>query len=267
MSDVTVTYGPAPPEGNWTRFGRLPTPAFLWTRLTSRRDEALLGLQAASFAESRELCSQGWISIEQDLNRGSDGVSVFLVLNRIEGSPILDIKVIEDGEALGQGFIKDPVQLVSGQKLFLCVKTQQSLDEEMNVGFEIKAGDQLDIKDQVGKWCVAKVLDVDLSNRKIYVHYEGWGDKWNEWIIMDPSRLAKYKTYTEGYTGPKGQSSGFALDDATISRIKDMNSQLLELTRKGTGLDAVPTPRSDIFLGDIMNLTSGLLNATYPCAI
>lgn len=58
--------------------------------------------------------------------------------------------------------------------------------------FNLKEGDMVNARDTVGKWLVAKVLKVDPTTPpRMFIHYEGYGDKWNEWISLPSERLSQ----------------------------------------------------------------------------
>ena len=50
------------------------------------------------------------------------------------------------------------------------------------------------------KWYTCVVIDIDKNANKIFVHYCGWNNKFDEWIDLnyDQKRLAIYKTHTNG---------------------------------------------------------------------
>lgn len=60
-------------------------------------------------------------------------------------------------------------------------------------------GDKLEAQDYVGKWYVSLVKQVD--NSKVFVHFCGWADKFDEWIEVDSKRLAPLYTHTDGIQG------------------------------------------------------------------
>lgn len=60
------------------------------------------------------------------------------------------------------------------------------------VKYEI--GQWVDVKDTVGEWLEAQVMQV--RNNQAYVHYNGWGTRWDEWIDFSSPRMAAFKTYT-----------------------------------------------------------------------
>ena len=43
-------------------------------------------------------------------------------------------------------------------------------------------GQWIDVKDTIDQWLEAQVID--LKDDKVYVHYNGWGTRWDEWIEM-----------------------------------------------------------------------------------
>ncbi|TMW61524.1 hypothetical protein Poli38472_012715 [Pythium oligandrum] len=53
---------------------------------------------------------------------------------------------------------------------------------------ELKKGQLIDALDTDKKWYESRVLDI--SEGKVFVHYRGWTDKWNEWIDLFSNRLA-----------------------------------------------------------------------------
>lgn len=54
--------------------------------------------------------------------------------------------------------------------------------------FEV--GDYVDCCDTVNKWCVAMIQDKKEETGELLIHYEGWSDKWNEWIKIESKRVA-----------------------------------------------------------------------------
>lgn len=63
----------------------------------------------------------------------------------------------------------------------------------------VKAGDMIDVCDTENIWCKATVeLVVKSQNRKdlLYLHYEGWVRKYDEFIYIDSHRVAPLGLYT-----------------------------------------------------------------------
>jgi hypothetical protein len=72
----------------------------------------------------------------------------------------------------------------------------------------------VDCKDTASKWLISKVLEV--KEGSVYIHYEGWSNKWDEWIDSDSPRIAKLHRHTQppaasvpavvGNPAPEGQA-------------------------------------------------------------
>ena len=64
---------------------------------------------------------------------------------------------------------------------------------------EVKPGDKIDACDTEYIWCKATVeLVIKSANHKdlLYIHYEGWNRKYDEYIYIDSHRLAPLGVYT-----------------------------------------------------------------------
>lgn len=61
---------------------------------------------------------------------------------------------------------------------------------------KFKVGQWIDLKDTIDQWLEAQVLIVE--ENRIFVHYNGWGRRWDEWIQTDSPRIATFRTYTVG---------------------------------------------------------------------
>jgi hypothetical protein len=63
-----------------------------------------------------------------------------------------------------------------------------------NVGaklkYPLKPGDQFDCQDSINKWYPASVVEVKKS--QVLVHYDGWDDRWDEWMDEKSDRIAPY---------------------------------------------------------------------------
>ena len=57
-----------------------------------------------------------------------------------------------------------------------------------------EVGEWVDVKDTINQWLEAQVMKV--KNNKAYVHYNGWGIRWDEWIDFNSPRMRNFKTYT-----------------------------------------------------------------------
>lgn len=55
-------------------------------------------------------------------------------------------------------------------------------------------GQWVDVKDTVDQWLEAQVVDVNLT--QVFIHYNGWPNRWDEWIDISSPRIQHFKTHT-----------------------------------------------------------------------
>ena len=55
-------------------------------------------------------------------------------------------------------------------------------------------GQWVDVKDTINEWLEAQVIDV--KDNKAFIHYNGWGNRWDEWINMDSDRIQIFRSHT-----------------------------------------------------------------------
>ena len=58
-------------------------------------------------------------------------------------------------------------------------------------------GQWIDAKDTIDQWLEAQVTKI--RGEQVFVHYNGWGNHWDEWIDSTSIRLAPFRTYTLQY--------------------------------------------------------------------
>lgn len=78
-------------------------------------------------------------------------------------------------------------------------QTKLEITEETNKNFSFERrklikGQWIDVKDTINQWLEAQVIDV--QNNKAYIHYYGWGNRWDEWIDMNSERIKPFRTHT-----------------------------------------------------------------------
>lgn len=79
------------------------------------------------------------------------------------------------------------------------IKNHQKWVEKHKVE-NVKAGDKLDVLDTEHIWCQAVVeLKIRTSNKKplLYLHYDGWSRKYDEYMFITSRRIAPNGTYTK----------------------------------------------------------------------
>lgn len=73
---------------------------------------------------------------------------------------------------------------------------QQINQNKIITGFDfskskLEVGQWIDVKDTIDQWLEAQVIKV--RNNEAYVHYNGWGTRWDEWIDFSSPRIASFK--------------------------------------------------------------------------
>lgn len=70
----------------------------------------------------------------------------------------------------------------------------------------LEAGSYVDVLDSSLSWRMAQIQEVD-TIRGVFIRYDGWGEKWNEWLAAKSPRLAPFRKYTHRYTGQESSAS------------------------------------------------------------
>ena len=62
--------------------------------------------------------------------------------------------------------------------------------------FEI--GEWVDVKDTTDNWLEGQIINKRTINNKVQllIHYNGWGNRWDEWIDQTSNRISFFRTYT-----------------------------------------------------------------------
>ena len=92
-------------------------------------------------------------------------------------------------------------------EMLLQVLTQHTLtiDSVMNKrGVSIEVGQWVDVKDTVDQWLEAEIIGRD--GEMVYVHYNGWPERWDEWIHIDSERIQPFRTKTFQTLGSTSRS-------------------------------------------------------------
>jgi len=55
-------------------------------------------------------------------------------------------------------------------------------------------GQWVDVKDTIGQWLEAQITKI--QPEQVFVHFNGWGARWDEWIDKKSPRIAPFRTYT-----------------------------------------------------------------------
>jgi len=69
-----------------------------------------------------------------------------------------------------------------------------------SVGRRFFVSQWVDVKDTVNQWLEATVMEVDDEQERIFVHYNGWPTRWDEWLPASSPRVAPFRTRTTNVT-------------------------------------------------------------------
>ena len=61
----------------------------------------------------------------------------------------------------------------------------------------------MDAKDTVNNWCVAQVVEENVDQGTIKIHFEGWSDRHDVVLKKNSNKIAPFRSQTIGYTGQK----------------------------------------------------------------
>lgn len=212
ITDLSLTYTMAAPDDSFSRLLKISAgvPVFLW----AKRADGDKPITELKVVYDDQAPGEDFTPLPVDLNKDK---KVFLAIRKGgSGSPIIDVRVFAENEGVEEQFVKvegDLLRTETGPRQFLYVKTQASKAKSR----DFQVGEFIDASDSVQKWCVARV--VDKRENEIYIHYEGWSDRWNEWIPINSERLAPYRTRSKGRdTGPENNDRAYRLSDPQCAK-------------------------------------------------
>lgn len=240
--EIAVTYMNVSPGDKFKRAGKLAAPAYVWAR-KGGKGEPITAVRVASGDTNP---GEGFSRIDTDLANGQ-GTPIFLWFStspKAGASPIVDIKVMEPQETIvGPGFVK--LMPALGTKEFLCIKTKDSQTKIDNADYAV--GDFIDAKDTTGDWLQGRIVEVNNENDTYFVHFEGWADKWNEWIPKKSPKIAPHLSMTKGAnTGYHGDRMAYDLskDEANFERLEKLLEEAKTALQTGKEL----SPEAAAFL-------------------
>ncbi|XP_064610601.1 PHD finger protein 20-like isoform X3 [Liolophura sinensis] len=88
-------------------------------------------------------------------------------------------------------------------------------------GITWQVGERIEAMDYLSKWYPAKMLEVDLSDQTVLIHFEGWNQRYDEWVAMHSDKLRPL-TRTSDRKKNKSKSSGLhRIGDKVLARWTD----------------------------------------------
>jgi hypothetical protein len=92
--------------------------------------------------------------------------------------------------------------------------------QAVTTGQKFNVGDLVDVEDIFCFWFTAEVKVI--TNTRVLIRYDGWGDEWDEWISVDSIRLQPIHTHTPSGQRSCGRGSG-------ILRLRPVGTQVMAL--------------------------------------
>ena len=65
----------------------------------------------------------------------------------------------------------------------------------------LTASNYVDAKDSVNNWCAAQIIEENVDQGTIKIHFEGWSDRHDVVIKKNSNKMAPFRSQTRGYTG------------------------------------------------------------------
>lgn len=82
----------------------------------------------------------------------------------------------------------------------------QKRGDQYDYTSDFKIDAYIDWEDTVTNYCVAQIKEIDESEEKISLHFDGWSVKYNEDIPFNSNRLDAFRLITAGYTGMRSSA-------------------------------------------------------------
>lgn len=84
------------------------------------------------------------------------------------------------------------------QSLYKTIETIKPFDWKKT---KLELGQWVDVKDTIDQWLEAQITKI--QDGKVFIHYNGWGNHWDEWIDVESPRIAPFRTYTLQYSSSR----------------------------------------------------------------
>ncbi|XP_062603197.1 PHD finger protein 20-like protein 1 isoform X2 [Saccostrea cucullata] len=86
-------------------------------------------------------------------------------------------------------------------------------------GINLRKGERLEAMDFSSKWYSAKIVEIDEEEKMVMIHFDGWNQRYDEWIEMDSEKL-RPKTRHSSRKG-KAKQSEYKLGDHVYAKWTD----------------------------------------------
>ncbi len=222
---------------SWLPIGIIRGAARLWA-LKNPACAPLTEIRVGTPQADEKKGEDGWIKLvaESESKAKDSSPDIYLKFmtgwkpssSVIPGPAIVALKLFSsDNNIAGPGFTRLPNELNPGLgvKEYLAFKTRASQKALDDGGYKI--GVVIDCLDTEKYWRVAKIAQINDADETVFVQYEGWESKWDEWISKNSPRLAPQGTKVTGFTGNAQtiKNNPWQVDD----HIDEINANLQKL--------------------------------------
>jgi len=59
---------------------------------------------------------------------------------------------------------------------------------------KMEIGEWIDVRDASGQWIEGQIINH--YGEYVYIHYNGWDNRWNEWISVNSDRIMPFRSHT-----------------------------------------------------------------------
>lgn len=91
----------------------------------------------------------------------------------------------------------------------------------------------------MGKWCVGQIIELNETNTSARVHYDGWSEKYDEYVQVKSGKIAPFRFCTVNYTGQN--FSAYRDFHYNFDLHEKYKKELSEILSKG--FEVLETPR------------------------
>ncbi|CAG9329257.1 unnamed protein product [Blepharisma stoltei] len=127
--------------------------------------------------------------------------------------------------------IRQNIQTIEG--LVQCMNTTINDGELQGFNFSERTlvqGQWVDVKDTVEQWLEAQVIQIEHrpEGQMAFIHYNGWPNRWDEWISISSPRIQPLRTYTLQSLNSSMQSPVLiSPSDSPNSQVLDFNDLIM----------------------------------------
>lgn len=99
-------------------------------------------------------------------------------------------------------------------------------------GRQFQINNRIDVKDTMGKWMEAKVIEINEDKKTIKVHYKGYTARWDEELDFSSDRIGQIGLHSKAYGSGRKQRAGNIAQNSLNGDPEDAETQQKRIVRK-----------------------------------